>query len=54
MDPAGGVKSVENLRAAGNKQARTCIVPGAGHHGARIPVTPLLSVANADYCEQFT
>ncbi|KAF8579332.1 alpha/beta-hydrolase [Ramaria rubella] len=32
MDPEGGVKAVEKLRAAGNADARTCIVPGAGHH----------------------
>jgi len=32
MDPEGGLKSVENLRAAGNRHAKTIIVPDAGHH----------------------
>ncbi|KAF8529215.1 alpha/beta-hydrolase [Hysterangium stoloniferum] len=32
MDPVGGLKAVENLRAAGNDNAETVIIPGAGHH----------------------
>jgi len=32
MDPSGGYKSVENLRAAGNGQGRMYIVPRSGHH----------------------
>ncbi|KAF8211380.1 alpha/beta-hydrolase [Mycena galopus ATCC 62051] len=32
MDPEGGEKSVENLRKAGNGQARSYIVNDAGHH----------------------
>ncbi|KAF7355098.1 AB hydrolase-1 domain-containing protein [Mycena sanguinolenta] len=32
MDPEGGEKSVENLRKAGNGQARSYIVNNAGHH----------------------
>jgi cardiolipin-specific phospholipase len=33
MDPAGGVTSIDNLKAAGNDRARMYIVPRAGHHG---------------------
>ncbi|KAJ7068047.1 alpha/beta-hydrolase [Mycena amicta] len=32
MDPEGGKKSVENLRKAGNGQAKSFIVSDAGHH----------------------
>jgi len=32
MDPEGGEQSVENLRKAGNGQARSYIVNNAGHH----------------------
>ncbi|CAK5275774.1 unnamed protein product [Mycena citricolor] len=32
MDPEGGEQSVENLRKAGNGNARSYIVNGAGHH----------------------
>jgi len=32
MDPEGGAAALENLRAAGNKQGRMTIIPGAGHH----------------------
>jgi len=32
MDPEGGVKAVENMRQAGNRNGRVHIVPGAGHH----------------------
>jgi cardiolipin-specific phospholipase len=32
MDPQGGEQSVENLRKAGNGQARSYIVNDAGHH----------------------
>ncbi|KAJ6599316.1 Alpha/Beta hydrolase protein [Mycena vulgaris] len=32
MDPQGGEQSVENLRKAGNGQARSYIVQNAGHH----------------------
>ena len=33
MDPAGGMASIDNLKAAGNDRARMYIVPRAGHHG---------------------
>ena len=33
MDPSGGVSSIDNLKAAGNDNARMFIVPRAGHHG---------------------
>lgn len=32
MDPSGGVSSIDNLKAAGNENARMFIVPRAGHH----------------------
>ncbi|ETW84280.1 hypothetical protein HETIRDRAFT_102868 [Heterobasidion irregulare TC 32-1] len=32
MDPAGGVKSIDNLRAAGNAEGRMYVIPRAGHH----------------------
>ncbi|KAJ7774288.1 alpha/beta-hydrolase [Mycena maculata] len=32
MDPEGGEQSVENLRKAGNGQARSYIISNAGHH----------------------
>ncbi|KAI0269198.1 alpha/beta-hydrolase [Gloeopeniophorella convolvens] len=32
MDPAGGVASIDKLKAAGNDKARMFIVPNAGHH----------------------
>ena len=33
MDPVGGMTSIDNLKAAGNENARMYIVPRAGHHG---------------------
>jgi cardiolipin-specific phospholipase len=33
MDPVGGITSIDNLKAAGNENARMYIVPRAGHHG---------------------
>ena len=33
MDPKGGEDSVENLRKAGNPDAKMYIVNNAGHHG---------------------
>lgn len=33
MDPEGGVRSVQRLKAAGNTDSKLVIVPGAGHHG---------------------
>ena len=36
MDPAGGVKSIDNLRAAGNAEGRMYVIPRAGHHGESI------------------
>jgi len=32
MDPVGGMTSIDNLKAAGNANARMYIVPRAGHH----------------------
>jgi len=32
MDPEGGVKSIDNLRAAGNNQGKMYVIPHAGHH----------------------
>jgi cardiolipin-specific phospholipase len=32
MDPEGGVRSVENLKKAGNHRSQTTIIPRAGHH----------------------
>jgi len=32
MDPVGGITSIDNLKAAGNENARMYIVPRAGHH----------------------
>jgi hypothetical protein len=33
MDPVGGITSIDNLKDAGNENARMYIVPRAGHHG---------------------
>ena len=33
MDPVGGITSIDNLKAAGNENARMYVVPRAGHHG---------------------
>ncbi len=33
MDPVGGISSIDNLKAAGNENARMYIVPRSGHHG---------------------
>lgn len=38
MDPEGGVRSVENLQAAGNRHAKTVIIKGAGHHGKLLQI----------------
>lgn len=32
MDPEGGAKAIENLKAAGNTQSRLYTVKHAGHH----------------------
>lgn len=40
MDPEGGVRSVENLRGAGNRHAKTVVIRGAGHHGISAILPP--------------
>ena len=42
MDPAGGAKSVENMKAAGNPDGRLYVVTGAGHHGECLAFTSLM------------
>jgi hypothetical protein len=37
MDPEGGAKAIENLRAAGNNQTRLYTVKHAGHHCKAFP-----------------
>jgi len=32
MDPDGGIKSVQKLKDAGNRECQTIIIPNAGHH----------------------
>jgi len=44
MDPVGGMTSIDNLKAAGNENARMYIVPRAGHHGE--PLSPQLTTSS--------
>lgn len=48
MDPVGGITSIDNLKAAGNENARMYIVPRAGHHGKPLPVPLLVRATSSD------
>jgi hypothetical protein len=48
MDPVGGITSIDNLKAAGNEDARMYIVPRAGHHGKPLLASLLVRATSSD------
>ena len=48
MDPVGGMTSIDNLKAAGNENARMYIVPRAGHHGKPLLASLVVRATSSD------
>jgi hypothetical protein len=49
MDPVGGIASIDNLKAAGNQNARMYIVPRAGHHGKSLSLYLYSQLTSSDF-----
>jgi len=43
MDPEGGAKAIDNLKAAGNTQSKLYTVKHAGHHRKLLPLCTQLA-----------